>query len=243
VLLNEIAGNVLLEKVNPNTAKLMMQKVAMVAPRLAAGGFDVTGENIASADSPYTPEMYDQAYQWFTNKGKNPGVEYGAANNTPRSQLDRLVATIEIMVRRRKPGIDSAVAISGMSQQAIEELVRTQSDKILSAIPNFKPGWLKERSKSKFTQAEWMAKPVTERKAALRAAMEDLAGGRPGTVSSENIATRTGMERRYIDKLLSNEKDLLDLEKYRKVGRSAGTTDHDRELRAMRELKKRNYEV
>ena len=82
--------------------------------------------------------------------------------------------------------------------------------------------------------------------AAIRLAVEDMSAGVPGSVSGEEIAdyirVHFGEEvaRTTVDRHLSNNPNLADLDKYRKVGRSAGTTDIDREMRYHQEMRKRD---
>ena len=82
--------------------------------------------------------------------------------------------------------------------------------------------------------------------AAIRLAVEDMSAGVPGSVSGEEIADYIkkhfgeDVARTTVDRHLSNNPDLADLDKFRKVGRSAGTTDIDREMRYHREMRKRD---
>ena len=96
-------------------------------------------------------------------------------------------------------------------------------------------------------------KPTTlkgsDLEAAIRMAVEEMAQNEfgemvPGTVSGEDIhdwiRKNLGEEvaRTTIDRHLSNNPALKDLERYRKVGRTAGTTDLDRMAGYFKRLKK-----
>lgn len=86
-----------------------------------------------------------------------------------------------------------------------------------------------------------------DQEAAIRMAVEELSQGVPGTVSGQDIsdyikrALGETVSRRTVDMQLSNNPALRDLEKFRKVGRTAGTTDRDRELRYQREMAKHGH--
>lgn len=214
------------------------------------GGFKLSIENIA--DFCYlTPAQVQEAIDWrIKHKKKKPMPFELDSEHAPASKLDRVKAalfwtscrTTQSLTARRvslpagfkqKYGIMMLVDLTGIGRQEFLEIVDANMDDIKNDFPEFKGHWVQDSLEVRTNNAKNQHRETKMK--LIRAAILDISGGRIGTVTAEQIAKwkngAVGLGARTIDDILSGEKSMFDLDKYRANGKHNNRpTDKDREI-------------
>lgn len=229
---------------------LYFLEVKASAELLTNAGIETSVRNIAEFAFLFDKEV-EAAVTWFEKKapGKLPfQMNHKAA---PRSDLDVLLAGISWLANRRLTrtkgrktpeldrsllGVQKVMQLTGLGRVRILELAEQESAAILKQFPDFKISWLND-DQSVIQKNAKNQLPETKIKL-IRQAVEEIAQGRIGTVTAEQLARwkngAIGLDKRNIDHYLQTRPELKDLDKYRAHGTYVGVTDKDRAAAYMR---------
>lgn len=237
---------------NEQKQALYFLEVKAAADILKNAGITTSVRNIAEFANLFDAEV-QAAIDWFQRKGPGKMPFEVDAESEPRSMLDQVIAGLSWIANRRlnrtkgrkTPPLDRSVLgvqkimqLTGLGRVDILNTVNQNLEAIEQKYPDFKISWVDDdqsviqknnKNQHQDTKIAW-----------IRKAVEDIAAGRVGSVTAEQLErwqnNKIGLTKRQIDKLLSEHPDLRDLDKYRARGRNTNSmTDADREARYMRE--------
>ncbi len=226
------------------------------AQYLKNAGKPVTIENIAEIMNISASDI-EAAQQWSQGKkrAKHAMPELNPAGSAARSDYDKLLLAIKWHDRRSGRGRisdkDRAVMglvkvreLTGMSRVEFLELANQYLDDIKTRFPNFKMAWL-EHIPAETREKNAKNRHPETRKNLIRQAILDLSGGKLYTVTADMIERwvapdgyRIGITANQVNRILSNDPDMADLNKYRVRGRTTTMpTDADREMAYQRAVR------
>lgn len=239
---NEREQFLLMEK----SAALMFLRLQRIAEVLTKGGVVCSIENLSKYG--FLPaKAVESTIKWFMTGRKGAVLPFDMEKPAPtESELATLMTGFLWFESRSKnkrdgrpiPPEDTAVVglqrlmdLTGIPRPDILRLTQENQAAIEAEFPDFMPAWVKD-TKDVVQNNYKNQHPDTKLKL-IRQAVVDIAQGRLGMVTSEQLEKwqggRIGYGARQIDNLLSNNKELFDLDKYRAYGRSTmRPTDKDR---------------
>lgn len=236
-----------------------MMFIEQTVQLLRPGGYKISIPNIALFTA-MTEDEVTQTLEWAQNggkKGKSKPLPFTIGEQQPpASDFARVLATLtwtwnrtpKKLERMGKRSMDSDRAkagnqylaqLSGMSRPDFLEVVNNNTDAIKQTMPEFKPYWIADSKEIREKNAK-NTLPETKIKL-IRDAVMDISQGKIGTVTAEMLVRwkggAIGWDKRTIDKALSEDPTLRDLDKYRVHGKSTmHPTDVDREIAYQRSL-------
>lgn len=233
---------------------LYFLEVKACADLLMNAGIETSIRNLAEFANLFDAEV-QAAVDWFQKKGPGKMPFELNAKTEPRSDFDVLLAGLAWIANRRLTrtkgrktppldrsvlGVQKVMQLTGLGRVRILELVNEREADIKKVFPDFMPSWVNDDNSVHQKNAKNQL-PETKIKL-IRQAMEELAQGRVGSVTTKQLETwkkgAIGLDSRQIDLYLSNKPELRDLDKFRFIGRHAGMTDADREARHLRAMNK-----
>lgn len=231
-------AQLILEEDGKNT--LRMVDAARTAKILYDAGIALDYENLAHYGN-LSQQDVQKLVKWSGSDKRRAklGFEIGAQAE-PKGDFSKLMLGLLYIYKHRQPGIQNIEQASGLSADRIRELVAGHEAEIKQEFSSFGPTWIRDTREA----ARLIAKrqTPTDKKALIRQAVMDISGGRPGSVTATQLADwnkgAIGLDKRAIDRYLSDDPELRDLDKYRAVGKRVGMTDTDREARFNREMNK-----
>lgn len=229
---------------------LYFLEVKACAELLTNAGIETSVRNIAEFANLFDKEV-EAAVSWFEKKapGKLPFAMNAAG--APRSDLDVLIAGLAWLANRRLTrtkgrktppldrsvlGVQKVMQLTGLGRMRVLELAEKEHAAITKQFPDFKMSWINDDASVLQKNAK---NQLPETKIRLiRQAVEEIAQGRLGQVTAEQLARwkngAIGLDKRGIDNYLQKSPELRDLDKYRALGTHVGVTDKDREANYLR---------
>lgn len=219
---------------------LRMVDAARTAKILYDAGVALDYENLAHFGN-LSQEDVKKLVKWSTSDKRRAklGFEIGAQAE-PKGDFAKLMLGLLYIYKHRQPGIQNVEQVTGLTADRIRELVAGHEAEIKQEFSSFGPTWIRDTRDAARLAAK--RQTPTDKKALIRQAVMDISKGRPGSVTATQLADwnkgAIGLDKRAIDRYLSDDPELRDLDKYRAVGKRTGTTDADREQRYWKELNK-----
>lgn len=258
-LLNELLAQNLKEQLRLNESAhehaLIIALAQDGAQFLKNAGKPVTLKTIADLMNVSEKDLAE-AQKWSQGKkrAKHAMPELNPAGGPARSDYDRLLLAIKWHDRRSGRGrisnADRAVVglpktqeLSGMGRVEFLEMAKKYDDDIRARFPNYKLAWLTQVPVETREKNAKNRHPDT-RKDLIRQAVLDLSGGKLYSVTADMVERwvapdgfKIGITSNQINRILSNDPDMSDLNKYRVRGRTTTMpTDADREAAYQRSL-------
>ena len=224
---------------------LVFLKVERTAKIIRAAGLPVSLANIAEFGFLTLREVED-AINWMSRGKKAKPLPFTVDEQVaPQSDLAKVFAGLLWLESRTKskrgdkplPPQDAAVVgvqrimqLTGLGRPVILDLVQQNKEAIQAEFPDFRDAWVND-TKEIIQKNAKNQHPETKIRL-IRQAVEEIAAGRLGKVSGEQLARwkngAIGLDKRQIDKLLQTVPELRDLDKYRAIGTHYMKTDADR---------------
>lgn len=233
-----LEAQMLAEEESKNT--LRMVDAARTAKILYDAGIPLDYENLAFYGNLSQADV-QKLVRWSESDKRRAklGFEIGA-HAEPKGDFAKLLAGLLYISKHKQPGIQNVEQHSGLSAERIRELVAGHEAEIKKEFSTFGPHWIRDTREAAKLNAKRQS--PTDKKALIRQAVMDISKGRPGTVTATQLQNwnqgAIGLDKRAIDRYLSDDPELRDLDKYRAVGKRTGMTDADREQRYWKELNK-----
>ena len=224
----------LLEKKISNTANYSksVKAIKAIAPHMKAGGWDVNGDTIAPILNVH-PEYAEQIIDWGTGKGKLGQAHLGAATgNDPSERI--LVAIFKAATQGGGLGLERIAKYTGLSEDEVERIVgenwqhlATHTKELTGVM--LSPKMFGRVQKAKATYDKAKGSLADQIRTVMNEITNNLSAEFLGKIPAHEIADKLGVARTSVDKELSNNPKLRDLEPYRVLGKQVGTTDKHRE--------------
>jgi hypothetical protein len=232
---------ILTEKFNTYTNyNQAVKQIKQIAPHIKAAGWDVTGPSISPILN-VDPHYAQGIIEWGREKGKLGDAHLGkATGNDPAERI--LVAIYKAAKSGGGLGLDKVAEYTGLSPEDITDVVEKQASHLKAHTKeltgkDFNPKWFAPKNATN--------KPIYDSRVkgslakAIRKTMMELTNNMSAqylqSIPAHEIATKLNLARTTVDRELSNNPELRDLEPFRKLGKQVGTTDKDREDRHIRD--------
>lgn len=258
-LLNELLAQRIKEQLQLNEAAhehaLTIALAQDGALFLKNAGKPVTIDSIADIMNISAKDL-EAAAKWSEGKKrtKHAMPEIDPIGGSPRSDYDKLLLAIKWHDRRsgrgrisdndrRVMGLIKTQELSGLGRVEFLEMAERYKDDIIARFPKFRDGWLTHIPPEVKEKNAKNRHPDT-RKELIRQAMLDISGGKLYSVTAEMLekwlapdGARIGITANQINRILSNDPDMADLNKYRVRGKTTMMpTDNDRAQAYQRSL-------
>lgn len=231
-----------------NEDALLLKKIANIAPIMKQGGVPVDAASIAQSLG-ITPERAENLLKMGTTRGALDQTNTGdASGNDPlqRVLVDYYAARQVFEKNKTAKGKGTKTAVpkggaaniaqrTGLSIDQIKDVVENRWDELVSKGQQLgfeiKPGFFALQDSALKQNKFVKGSGETEAQAIRRAIGEltdNFSSKHFGTLSGNAIEKHIGIDRRTVDKILSDDPSMKDLNKFRVRGISTGVTDTDR---------------
>lgn len=226
--------------VDESKQALVFLEVNSTAATLLDAGIETTLAHIAEFGNMFVADV-EKTINWF-NKS-SPGSLPFTLNETreAKSDLAKVMAGLTWIANRRLDrcrgrntppldrsvlGLQKVIQVTGFEKEKILSVVQENMEAITKRFADFRLFWIKDDATTK--QEEYKRQEVTAKLELIREAIMDISKGRIGTVTAEQIANwhggQVGLEKRAVDRYLSEHPSMRDLDKFRVIGRTVQVT-------------------
>jgi hypothetical protein len=208
-----------------------MKTIQQIAPYIKRSGAPVDGNSLSSIFNT-TPTYAEKILQWGINKGKiKPDTLGQPIENNPVFKL--VVDAFKVKNNGGGMGLQRVSQRTGLSPDQIKSIVTDNWDDLYSNAQqlgiNLKPAFYGDVADNKGSSYD---KGKESLENAIRRVMMDLTDNLSprfaASISAYEIADELGVARTTVDRELSNNPKLRDLEAFRKLGKRPGMTDQDK---------------
>lgn len=237
---------------NEQNQAVTFMLLCSTADTMAKGGVTITMDTLADYANLFLDDV-QSSISWF-RRGPSAKLPFELdSENEAESKLDKLIAALTWIANRKlcrtkgrkvPPldrsclGVQKVMQLTGLGRVEILELVATHQETLVQRWDDFKMSWVEDdqsviQKNNKNQHTETKIKLI-------RAAIEEIAKGRIGMVTGEMLEgwqnNKIGLNKRQIDRILSDNPSMRDLDKYRARGRQVGGTLADREAAYLKQL-------